>query len=1069
MSTSDCTPERAVAPGQLESTGTIPTVPDNGVLSFTVFASKNKPQGKRKPDRTWRGFYDAVLAKPPADKGQSKDSLPGWSPATFTGDKRAGESVETLFALTLDFDGKSPVTIDDAVKAWPGVVQLIHTTFSHTPKCPRFRQILPLSRAVTATEYATIWNWGASRLRAVGFVFDESCRDPSRLWFLPLRREHYEHRWIDGGCLDVDEILEAGTAAASVPPVSSTNPAPRTSPFDDINRVPMHQVASALGLDPERPVCPFCGKATDPGNKSQITFGFADTNLFKCQHAACGSKATNNIGLIAKVEFGFDDAHNLPKDVCRNILSWARDRLGIRLAISGSGTPRTMPEPRDPQPLIDALPRPLPTGPDRAKLMLPIIDAIATQPRIVWQHYIHTLQSEFGLLRGDIRKEVESRAGQHDHEDDTADSPSNTLVDILHDLKLAKTSTGRIFGEFGAEALPADSRAFLARVAAAYFTATSKLLPKDTLQNALAVVFGEGLPVREMPIRFAARSADEIVIDMADAQGRAISITKSGISVGQSPVAFLRPDGTRPLPDPVFPDDALQCQQWLADYRDLIGARAPLTWASVIGFELSSSRPMEIDGELSEYTGLRIKAPEGAGKTTFARLVRSALDPRDPDVIALPKDTANLAIIAENLHELTFDNLSHIDAEMSDALCRTATGDGYLTRSLYTNRELTVFKGSKPIIMTSITDVAKNPDLLDRFLVARIERPEKRTTKKKVLAAFRGMHPRVLGAFCFLIREALKHVQDVEVPADVRMQEACAFAMAAERAAGLPEGAIIEAYRDAKRDGEAIVSSEPLVEALLAYLAPEQYVEPVQEISLDDSMDDGALYLPVAKSDAVSAHLSELTRLACPDTDKAPKDWPQTSRGLRAKLDRLVGSLVAYGITIDFGGKSDRAGQAKDRTWTFHRSFARMDTLPKQTCPPTCPPNVSTICAENQSAFRQMDTSDTSSPDFWQEEDVKETSATAKLTLASDVLLRDAGEPETPINVSNVSIEQDRAENTPDQMDTSGGHFQGHVPEHNVSTSIPAEHDDKDDDDDARHIAYRAVFGHGMNDDESVN
>ncbi len=57
---------------------------------------------------------------------------------------------------------------------------------------------------------------------------------------------------------------------------------------------------------------------------------------------------------------------------------------------------------------------------------------------------------------------------------------------------------------------------------------------------------------------------------------------------------------------------------------------------------------------------------------------------------------------------------------MSDALCRLATGGGFTTRTLYTDQEETIFDAKRPVIITSIVDIASRPDLLDRSLVVRL-------------------------------------------------------------------------------------------------------------------------------------------------------------------------------------------------------------------------------------------------------------------------------------------------------------------------------------------------------------
>jgi len=94
--------------------------------------------------------------------------------------------------------------------------------------------------------------------------------------------------------------------------------------FETINAHPMQGVASALGLDPADPICPWCGKARD--NPSQISFGYKDSNLFHCFHGSCGV-TKNNVQLIAKTVTGDDAA--IRGDAARAVLAWAADHIGV--------------------------------------------------------------------------------------------------------------------------------------------------------------------------------------------------------------------------------------------------------------------------------------------------------------------------------------------------------------------------------------------------------------------------------------------------------------------------------------------------------------------------------------------------------------------------------------------------------------------------------------------------------------------------------------------------------------------------------------------------------------------
>lgn len=195
--------------------------------TITVFASTTTTTGTRKSIASWLKLFAAFKnAKPPKSAG--KQDQPGWCPAVFSGDSRRKANVQQVFALVLDYDS-GRTKPDQALSIWDGSLACTYTSWSHAPEKPRFRLIVPLSRAVTADEYACVWAAAAAKLAVAGQEIDTACKDPSRLWYLPCRRdEHFEVVVRDGVPLDVDELLEKVVLKA-VSPRASTSVATRES------------------------------------------------------------------------------------------------------------------------------------------------------------------------------------------------------------------------------------------------------------------------------------------------------------------------------------------------------------------------------------------------------------------------------------------------------------------------------------------------------------------------------------------------------------------------------------------------------------------------------------------------------------------------------------------------------------------------------------------------------------------------------------------------------------------------------------------------------------------------
>lgn len=199
-------------------------------VTLTFFGKGEKAKGFRNAT-TWERLYTLIANVGPA-KTVNKLDLPGWCAATFMGNYRQLANVEHVVAVVLDFDNMSRskagqkaeplpdslrTTPEAAMKVWNGTKSFFYTSWSHTKEVPKFRLVLPLSRPVSATEFAVLWRYVADQHERVGHVVDPQCKDASHLWFFGARRnEHYSTGMQDGPALDVDSILVAATMADDV-------------------------------------------------------------------------------------------------------------------------------------------------------------------------------------------------------------------------------------------------------------------------------------------------------------------------------------------------------------------------------------------------------------------------------------------------------------------------------------------------------------------------------------------------------------------------------------------------------------------------------------------------------------------------------------------------------------------------------------------------------------------------------------------------------------------------------------------------------------------------------------
>jgi hypothetical protein len=173
----------------------------------------------------------------------------------------------------------------------------------------------------------------------------------------------------------------------------------------------------------------------------------------------------------------------------------------------------------------------------------------------------------------------------------------------------------------------------------------------------------------------------------------------------------------------------------------------------------------------------------GSGKSDATKLVLRALDPQAAELQSPPKKMRDLIVSADASYVLGFDNLSNIDVEMSDAMCRLATGAGVRVRSLYTDRNLAIFDQLRAIIVNGIDLSELRGDLIDRAVPIQLVRipSEKRLTEKAVQARFEELRPEIVGGLFATVAAAMARVDKVNLPTMPRMADAAIWFTAVDQ------------------------------------------------------------------------------------------------------------------------------------------------------------------------------------------------------------------------------------------------------------------------------------------------
>jgi hypothetical protein len=422
------------------------------------------------------------------------------------------------------------------------------------------------------------------------------------------------------------------------------------------------------------------------------------------------------------------------------------------------------------------------------------------------------------------------------------------------------------------ETWPIRSRAVRGWLRLMYYNAFGCSAGSQAVESALGVLEGMALCAgeeRAVHVRIA-DAGERIYLDLADAERRIVEIDRSGWRiVGNPPVLFRRPRGLLALPVPIGDGD-------VEDLQRVLNLESERDWFLLIAWTLAAMRPH------GPYPVLCLHGEQGAAKSTTARALRSLIDPSVACLRSEPRDGRDVMIAATNGWVVALDNLSSIQPWLSDCLCRLATGGGYATRELYSDTEETILDAQRPVILTSIEDLATRGDLLDRAIVLTLPAiPEDRCRPEKELwAEYEQIRPRLLGALLDALAGILDRLPAMRLDRLPRMADFALLGVATEKALGWPKGAFLHAYADNRQSAHTIaLESSPIVPPLVELAnAVEEWTGIASEL------------------------LDELVRRAGDKVTKR-RDWPAKPRGLTGILRRLLPALRSIGVSITFGAR----------------------------------------------------------------------------------------------------------------------------------------------------------------------
>lgn len=403
-------------------------------------------------------------------------------------------------------------------------------------------------------------------------------------------------------------------------------------------------------------------------------------------------------------------------------------------------------------------------------------------------------------------------------------------------------------------------------------------IPANALNDALGTLEAMArIGSERVPAVRVAEHENAVVLDLGRPDWSAVVITTDGWEIAaRPPVPFVRPQGLRPLPVPTRGTP-------ITVLRHLVNLRDDEDFHLVVAWLVMALRPR------GPFPIMVVNGEQGSAKSTFSRVLRKLIDPNAADLRAAPRDERDLLIAAKNGWIPAFDNLSAVNADLSDQICRISTGGGFSKRANYTDTDEVLINVCRPIILNGIPALATRPDLADRAVTLTLPAmpPENRRPEAEFWAAFDGAAPGILGALLDGVSAALRNEGNVKFDRTPRMADFARWSAGAFSAFGWTAEQFVAAYDENQRRGvEETLEADPIATAIL------------------DLMSERVEYVGTA-----TALLGEINDRV-PDPVRKERAWPKDAIRLSGRLRRVATALRVMGLEVD---PDQHKGRGRDK------------------------------------------------------------------------------------------------------------------------------------------------------------
>lgn len=450
---------------------------------------------------------------------------------------------------------------------------------------------------------------------------------------------------------------------------------------------------------------------------------------------------------------------------------------------------------------------------------------------------------------------------------------SNKNIVLFHDEQKNGYISLEIEGH--QEILSLKSKAMKRWVAHQIYTTQRKAPSGEIIKNVLSVLEGKALFEGE-EIQLQNRVSwynNELFYDLTNSNHQVVKINKDGWEVlDKAPIIFKRYPHNKTQVVPSKTGDI----NLLLNYVNIASPEHRLL---LLVFLVSCFVPG------IPHAMLVIFGAQGSSKSTLSKLARLLVDPSLIEVASFPHNQKELIQALAHHYFLFFDNVSHINEEESDTLCKAITGGGYTKRELYSDDEDIIYSFMRCIGMNGINLVTTRPDLLERSLLLELERIDSsnRKTENELYQSFFTDLPVILGGVFDVLVKALKIKPEIKIELNHRMADWTLWGCAIAEALGYSKEEFLNAYQNnLTKQNEMLLNDNVVATAIITFMEDQEQWKSTPTILLDKLVSHAMLK----------------------DIDTREKYWPKGAGALSRKLNELSTPLkqMGYSITISTNG-----------------------------------------------------------------------------------------------------------------------------------------------------------------------